>query len=90
MRKLIEVIAEQPNGKQITAVYTIEGQIARFLLLPLRNSYLVFRLLIKFSVFLSSRIICFPEEVSLSNKNKGWNQKRWDFYIKLYRYTKKL
>lgn len=27
MRKLIEVIAEQPNGKQTTAVYTIEGQI---------------------------------------------------------------
>lgn len=25
MRKLIEVIAEQPNGKQTTAVYTIEG-----------------------------------------------------------------
>lgn len=28
MRKLIEVIAEQPNGRQTTAVYTIEGQIA--------------------------------------------------------------
>lgn len=62
MRKLIEVIAEQSNGRQTTAVYTIEGQIAYkvFVSTSVKFILLIIKLLIQlisFSLFLNPRYV---------------------------------